>query len=192
MKTLIIYAHPETEGHCLETLRQVEGKLKNSNSEYEVMDLYKIDYDPLLREDELYTIGNRNVSQQNLEIQQKIKDSQNLIFIYPVWWETMPAIMKGFFDRILTPKFGYSFKKGGIVTKLLKGKKAVVFMSLGSPKAKYLLFSNIPKRVIKKRILEFCGIKTKVFQLYSARKLNEKKMEEIKNNVEKGFRFFGL
>jgi len=191
MKTLIIYAHPETEGFCSETLRQVEEKLKKFNQEYELIDLYKIGYDPILKKEELYTAGNRNISEQNLEFQQKIKEAKNLIFIYPIWWGTMPAILKGFFDRILTPRFGYNYKKGGMVERLLKDKKAIVFVSNGSAKIVYSIF-NMPNILIKINILAFCGIKSKVFQIYEARKLDENKKEEIAKNIEKGFRFLGL
>ncbi|MBU1557664.1 NAD(P)H-dependent oxidoreductase [Patescibacteria group bacterium] len=191
MKTLIIYAHPETPGHAPETLNQVELKLKKTSSEYEVIDLYKIGYNPVLQNDEHYTTGNRNISQQNIEIQNKINQSENLIFIYPIWWGTMPAILKGFFDRILTRGFAFSMGNHGIPNKLLKGKKAVVFTSSGSPYILYLL-SNLSKTLIKNKILGFCGIKTKVFQVYSANKLDEKNIQKIKKNVDKGFKFLDL
>lgn len=188
MKTLIIYAHPETDGHCTETLRQVESQMKEKNKEYEIIDLYKIGYNPVLQKEELYTAGNRNISEQNLEFQQKIKNSNNLIFIYPVWWGTMPAILKGLFDRILTSGFAYKYHEGGKKEEFLRDKKAVVFVSSGGPRLGYLFF-NIPKILIKNRILGFCGIKTKVYQIYNANKLNEEKINQIKKNVEKGIKF---
>ena len=189
MKVLIVYAHPKTEGHSPETLRQVEKKLKGSNSEYEIIDLYKIGYDPILKSGEHYTAGNRNVDQQNLEIQERITEADNLIFIYPVWWGTMPAMMKGFFDRVLTPKFAFAYNKGKI-DKLLTGKKAVVFASSGGSRFDYFPV-DVAKFVVKRVILEFCGIETKVVRLYKARKL-EDNIDKIKSNVEEGFRFLGV
>jgi hypothetical protein len=43
------------------------------------------------------------------KIQKQITESNHLIFIYPVWWGSMPAILKGFFDRVLTPGFAFRF-----------------------------------------------------------------------------------
>lgn len=51
MQTLIIYAHPNTPGHNPLILREVESNLKQSNQRYEIIDLYKIKYDPILHED---------------------------------------------------------------------------------------------------------------------------------------------
>ncbi len=191
MKTLIIYSHPDTDGYCAETLRQVEKKLKQLNKEYEIIDLYKIDYNPVLQEDEHYTAGNKSISQQNLEIQEKIKLAQNLIFIYPIWWGSMPAILKGFFDRILTSGFAFKFKDKGGVSGLLKNKKAVIFVSSGGPQINYLWF-DANKRIIKNKILGFCGIDTKIFQVYKAYQLDDKKKKEIAQNIERGLSFLKL
>ena len=73
MKTLIIYSHPNTQGHCSYILEIVEKKLQEKNTEYEIIDLYKTNYDPILHENELYTSGNKYVDTINLEFQEKIK-----------------------------------------------------------------------------------------------------------------------
>ena len=65
MKTLIIYAHPKTEGHPPIILEEVKSFLKDFGEDYEIIDLYKIKYDPVLHEEEHYTSGNRNISKQN-------------------------------------------------------------------------------------------------------------------------------
>jgi len=187
MKTLIIYAHPETKGHNPLILKQVKAKLDAKNKDYEILDLYKMKYDPILHKEEHYTQGNTVISKQNKEIQEKIKQS-DLIFIYPVWWGTMPAILKGFFDKVLTPGFAYIFK-GKMPTPLLKGKKALVITTVGAPNFFYLLTGNRPKKIISKNILKFCGIKTKVFQIDNANKLNKEQEQKIKKAVNKGLQY---
>ncbi len=188
MKTLIIYSHPDTKGHCNAFLKETKRGLKKRKVDFEVIDLYKIGYDPVLKEEELYTAGNRKVSQGTKEFQQKIKGSQNLIIIYPVWWGSTPAILKGFFDRVLTPGFAFNFKKGKIFPqRLLKGKKAILFLTASSPWIFYWLLLQAPKMAVKYFTLSFCGIKSKVYQLYSSRRLTEEKKNKIRNITKKGF-----
>ena len=188
MKTLIIYAHPSTPGYCPTILKEVETKLKSTNEEYELLDLYKMNYNPILSEKEHYTAGFYDISKKNKVIQKKILDAKNLIFIYPVWWGSMPAILKGFFDRILTSHYAFQYSKNGSrVNGLLKGRNATVFITSGGPKIFTLLAS--PAFVIKFNILKFCGIKSKINIIGKCRKFDEARVPEIKKMVEKGLKF---
>ncbi len=184
MKVLVVYAHPATGGHCNFILEEIKKNLVSRNIRFEVIELYKIKYDPVLHEEEHYTSGNKKVSKQNLKFQEKIKSSDMLIFVYPVWWGAMPAMLKGFFDRVLTSGFAFKYE-GKIPKKLLKGKRALVFFTTGGPTIYYKLLINTPKNVIKNKTLEFCGITTKVVQFGNSRKLDDKKKEVIAGKVKK-------
>ena len=102
---------------------------------------------------------------------------------------SLSAVLKGFFDRVLTPNFAYYFK-GRIPVKLLKGKKALVFISLSSPDIlSYFFMGDRARRIIKKEILGFCGIKSKVYKIGNATKLTPKQMKKIKAVVKKGLHY---
>jgi len=181
-KVLVVYAHPQVEGHCSTLLSEVRKILSEKKADYEILDLYGKNYDPALHENELFTSGNRDISGDNLAIQEQIKNSSRFIFVYPVWWSSMPASLKGFFDRVLTPRFAYRYE-GMIPKKLLTGKKALVFMTSGSPKIYLWLTGNRPKKLIKRDILGFCGIKAKVVQIGGCRKWKEEKIPGLKKIV---------
>ncbi|MFP4022745.1 MAG: NAD(P)H-dependent oxidoreductase, partial [Candidatus Paceibacterota bacterium] len=100
MKVIVVYAHPGTDGFSSTMLERVKADLEERGIEHEIWDLYKIGYDPVLKKEEVYTAGNRKVSDENLKFQEKIGEASKLIFIYPVWWGGMPAILKGFIDRV--------------------------------------------------------------------------------------------
>jgi len=195
MPTLIIYAHPETPGHCPVILKEVEQWHKEHSMECEVIDLYKIKYDPVLKADEHYTAGNKAVSVQNKEFQQKIKATEKIIIIHPVWWGSYPAILKGFIDRVLTSGFAFNLKPLGFMgiampIRHLKGKKAAVFQTTGSPKIVSSTFlGNRFKNTLKWETLWFCGIKSKYFHLDKATTFNEKQALKIKKLVKKGMRW---
>jgi NAD(P)H dehydrogenase (quinone) len=185
MKTLIVYAHPNHESHAKETLRQIEEKLTKNKIPYEIFDLYKMKFNPVLSTEELYEAKTKGPPKEIITIQHKINNSEHLIFVYPIWWNGMPAILKGFIDRVFSR--GYAFQyTSGMPQGLLNGKKATVFVSTGSKKWITCLFlGNRFKKNAVKDIFGFCGIKTKVYQVDSARALNDKQKEKIRKNVEK-------
>jgi NAD(P)H dehydrogenase (quinone) len=188
MKTVIIYAHPNHESHAQTTLELVEKKLKTKDEEYEVIDLYKLKFDPVLSSEDLYEYKTKGVAKDILRMQKKIKDSNHIIAIYPIWWNGMPAIMKGFIDRVFTSGFAFKYT-GKMPQGLLTGKRATVFVSTGSKKwITYLFLGNRFKKNTTRDIFGFCGINTKVYHVDDAYTLNDKQKEKIRKNVEKALR----
>ena len=192
MNTLIIYAHPGNTGHCTYTLEQVIKGLRQRKESYEIIDLYKIRYDPVLHPNEHYTSGRRDITKQNKELQHKIKQSSKFIIIHPVWWGSVPAILKGFFDRVFTGRFAFTYKPlpfnfFGLNSRpvgLLHG-KAAIFISTGS--LKWVSRCLQPtSRTYAKKLLTFVGITSKVYQIGKAQQCTREQKERIKNNVSKG------
>ncbi|MGV8150629.1 MAG: NAD(P)H-dependent oxidoreductase [Candidatus Woesearchaeota archaeon] len=209
MKILVIYAHPDSQGHCSRILSEVKMHLDEKGLDYEVLDLYAMKYDPILTEKEIYGAKVKELSDINKVMQEKITKSDKLIFIYPVWWNSMPAILKGFFDRVFTSGFAFKYKpvipsklraylllRYAFVTKfdygmpipLLRGKKAIVFLTTGSPKIAFFINGNRFKTAIRRDILGFFGIKTKIYHIDNCRVLNEYQKNKIVKTVAKGMR----
>ncbi len=180
MKTLIVYTHPNIpeESHASFTLKEMTAALDKAKIEHETIDLYKINYDPVLHENEHKEWGKGDISQQNKEFQDKIRNADSLVFIYPVWWGDTPAILKGFFDKVFTAGFAFSYEQGG----LLKGKKAAILMTMGEA-------DKLPAKMIKEYRLESCGIEAKVFLVGNAHHLNDERKAQIQANVRKTVRF---
>ena len=95
-----------------------------------------------------------------LDAQEKIKWAEHLVWIYPVWWGSFPAILKGFIDRVFLP--GFAFKKWENSVwwdKLLTQKSARIISTLDQPAWYYWLVNRQPSNhAMKKLILKFCGI----------------------------------
>jgi NAD(P)H dehydrogenase (quinone) len=184
-KYLIIYAHPSHEGHCAYLLKKVSATLVEKNEETAIIDLYAIGYDPILKNNELYSAGRKEIDSQNQTFQEQIKNADFLLFIYPTWWQNMPAILKGFLDRVFTGGFGFVYKNG-LPVGLLKGKKAAAFTSSGGPLLYTRFFTgNSSLKVLLKHTLAFCGMSTKGFILGSARKVedNQKELSRIATKI---------
>lgn len=87
--------------------------------------------------------------------------ADHLVWIHPVWWGGMPALMKGFIDRLFLPGFAYQYRENSVWwDKLLKGKSAHIISTLDQPGWYYWLFYGRPSiNQLKKSTLEFCGVK---------------------------------
>ncbi|HII16462.1 TPA: NAD(P)H-dependent oxidoreductase [Candidatus Woesearchaeota archaeon] len=193
MKPLIIYAHPDVAGHCSLIRDEVLSQLGEKKIAYDFVDLYKEQFDPVLHENELYTAGNRDVSPQAKRYQELIAGTDKIIFIYPVWWNSTPAILKGFFDKVLTSGFAFKFRKSGIPVAFLTGKKAALFVTSGSPTLFYKLFlGDRGVKVVARDTLGFCGIKAREFHVGSARKVKKSHNEQSRGMAAKGLRYLRL
>lgn len=102
MKTLVVYTHPwdgsfnhSVLTHTLETLN----RLGNS---VDVIDLYADGFDPIMRVEDLSVFGKGEYHDPKAEdYVSRLKAADRVIFLFPVWWYGMPAMLKGFFDKIL-------------------------------------------------------------------------------------------
>lgn len=185
---IIIYAHPNKDGHCGQILKELTKRLNEKKINYTILDLYEMNYDPVLKNNEHYTSGHFDVSEKNKKIQDMIKNESKFIFIYPTWWNNMPAILKGFVDRVFTNKFSFEYVHG-IPCGLLRG-KAVAFTTTGTFKIAYYLFlGRRSLKILTKDSLRFCGLKSRGYAICNSTKLNEKQIKKINKAVNNGLKY---
>ncbi len=96
-----------------------------------------------------------------LDAWEKIKWAEHLVWIHPVWWGGLPAISKGFIDRLFLSGFAFQYRVNSVWwDKLLKGKTAHIITTLDQPSWYYwLVFGRPSVNQLKKSTLEFCGVK---------------------------------
>lgn len=120
-------------------------------------------------------------------IQEKMTKADEYIFVFPIWWWWVPAIMKNFFDTNLSSGFAFQFWKNWM-EKLLSNKTAKVFCTSDAPWWIYKIpFVSwiLMKSFFKVCILWFCGIKLKSFELFwNMRGKSENKKIEILEKIE--------
>ncbi|ELR72297.1 NAD(P)H dehydrogenase (quinone) [Fulvivirga imtechensis AK7] len=94
------------------------------------------------------------------EAQELIAWADHLVFVYPTWWGTMPALLKGFLDRVFTPGFAFTESEDtNVWGKLLKGKSAQLITTMDTPKWVYQWIYKSPgHRALKQATLQFCGV----------------------------------
>lgn len=156
-KVLIINGHPDKQSLCNELALNYKKGADSAGAECKLVNLADLKFTPNLN----YGYRQRTELEPDLlEMQQEILKAEHLVFVYPNWWGTYPALMKGFFDRILLPGFAFSYRDNSpMVNKLLKEKSARLIVTMDSPKWYYSLFLKSPGHSsMKTGILGFCGI----------------------------------
>ena len=95
-----------------------------------------------------------------LDAWEKIKWADHLVWVHPVWWGGLPAITKGFIDRLFLPGFAFQYRENSVWwDKLLIGKTAHIITTLDQPSWYYwFAFGRPSVNQLKKSTLEFCGI----------------------------------
>ena len=136
MKYLIVYTHPNPASFNNAILATISEELKKGNKNFEVRDLYKLHFNPILSTDDLVAIQNGEVPPDIKKEQNYILSADAVIFIYPIWWSSMPAMLKGYIDRVFSLKFAYDITADGVIG-LLKGKKAFIVSTTGASKEDY-------------------------------------------------------
>ncbi|ULO05347.1 NAD(P)H-dependent oxidoreductase [Paenibacillus sp. 19GGS1-52] len=136
MKHLIIYAHPNPESLNHSILETTVQALKNNGHEVVVRDLYALDFQPVLKPEDTANMRAGQTPQDIKTEQEFITQAEAITFIYPIWWTGLPAIVKGYIDRVFSYGFAYSAGEEGII-KLLNGKKGLIINTHGTPNAVY-------------------------------------------------------
>lgn len=144
MNVLIVYAHPNPASFNAAMRDVAVGALSRAGHSILLSDLYAMRFNPVMSLAEL--AGDLRDIQGEMD---KVRRADLLLFQFPDWWYNMPAIMRGWIDRVFAFGFAYddehSFENG-----LLLGKKAMVSMTVGSRED---YFKQAPERDLM-RVLE--------------------------------------
>ncbi|MDO9387327.1 MAG: NAD(P)H-dependent oxidoreductase [Thiobacillus sp.] len=158
MNVLLILGHPRTDSLC-GALADAFGKgATEAGTEVRRLDLATLDFDP--------HVHTPSPNQQAFEAdlltaRELILWAEHLVFVYPTWWGTMPALLKGFLDRVLTPDFAFRTCEGGTGYQgLLGGRSAQLISTMDTPPLIHRLIYRQPGRnAMARATLGFCGIR---------------------------------
>ena len=177
MKTLIIYAHPNDKSYNASILETIKENL-SSKHELKVLDLYKERFDPVLRFDTTHRRRDLAHDVAMKDYRDLIIWADQLIFIFPIWWSGMPAILKGFIERVFAASFAYENTPRGLDGKLTG--KAWIITTHNTPKIVLPLVQDYSK------VLKPCGIKpVKVTQVSPVEYMSDHKRKEVLKKIAK-------
>ena len=167
MKT-VIFAHPYNKSFNKAILNNAVEKLDEMQEKYTIIDLNKDGFNPVMTEEELslYSQG-KGIDPLVLKYQEILKNTDELILVFPIWWMSIPAILKGFFDKVMTKGFAYESTQNGIKGLLTNIKTAKMITTATAPK--FLLNITGFGITMKKANLGGIGIKKTKWIHYSLR-----------------------
>jgi len=157
-KILIINGHPNPDSFNFGIAESYKNGAESSGAVIETITIASLDFNPNLK----FGYQKRTELETDLlESWDKIKRADHLVWIHPVWWGGLPAITKGFIDRLFLPGMAFQYRENSVWwDKLLKGKTAHIITTLDQPSWYYRFVYGRPSvNQLKKSTLEFCGIK---------------------------------
>ncbi len=156
-KVLVILGHCTAKSFCGALAGAYAQGATEAGAEVRRLELGELNFDPILRQ-----VNEQPLEPDLLRAQEWITWAEHLVFVYPNWWGTMPALMKGFLDRVLTADFAFRYRQDGLWDKLLEGRTADLLVTMDTPPWYYRWVFKMPgHQQMRHTVLGFCGIKVK-------------------------------
>lgn len=182
-KVLVILGHPSVKSFNKAIFDCYIKSSLAAGNQVRGLELGKLNFDVVSR--------NPRARDKKLEpdLQKAQKDilwSEHLVFIYPIWWGNLPALLKGFIDRVFISGFSHRYLSNGGYEKLLGGRSAHLIVTMDAPSffESIYLHGAATNRVMKQATLEFCGIKpVKITRIGQLRKKDQDEREKILQKI---------
>ena len=152
MKTLIIYTHPHEGSYCSAILKVVQRGLKKGGHACKIINLDKDGFDPVMRTKDLKAFAElgRGMTESLMDLdpivlryKKKLEWAERIVMIFPIWWMTLPAMMKGFVDKVIFPGVAYEMEDGRLRSRLRNLRQVTVITTMNTPAEVYSdIFGN--------------------------------------------------
>ncbi len=176
-KILVINGHPDKESFNFALSEAYKKSAKQSGAEVKEINIRELDFNPNLE------FGYRKRTELEpdlLEAQEKLKWADHLVWVYPVWWGSLPAITKGFIDRVFLPGFAFQKRENSVWwDKYFTGKTARLICTMDQPSWYYKLVYKSPSHnAMKKLTMNFIGVKSVKITSIGPLRLSKKEFRE--------------
>ncbi|RRQ47896.1 flavodoxin family protein [Maribacter algicola] len=184
-KILIINGHPDKESYNFAIAAAYKKGAVATGAEVKELIIRELSFNPNLE------FGYRKRTEMEPDIimaQECLKWADHLVWVYPVWWGSVPALLKGFLDRVLLPGFAFKKREGSLWwDRLFLGKTARIICTMDQPPWYYRLFNGSPSHTaMRKLTMQFIGVKSvKVTAIGPIRLSSESFREKWLRKVER-------
>lgn len=185
MKVLTIVAHPREESLTMKvTNRFIEG-LQDAGHTVEFLDLYRHKFEAALpvADEPIWDAEEQHFSPEVTKEMKRMKSADALAFIFPLWWWNMPAIMKGYIDRVWN--FGFAYGNNHL------HHEHVLWIGIAAADEKKLekrKYDSMMEHYFNVGLADYCGITSSTFHLLTeTNKVNPQQLDEwLKQAYELG------
>lgn len=163
MRIAIVFNHPYEKSFCKAILDAVIKGIQSGNNQVDLIHLDIDGFNPAMSNVDLQAfIAHQAVDLQVLDYQKRLSNADHLIFIFPIWWDLMPAATKGFIDRVLSPGFAYEHhpRGFGLVPLLSNLKGVTIITTMNKPQILYsLVIGNLIRKAMLSSVFKTMGYK---------------------------------
>jgi putative NADPH-quinone reductase len=154
----IVYAHPLEEGVSAATRNALMEHLRAGNQPYNVINLHQEGFNPVMTAEErksFFACAGKSGDPLVRKYQEMLRNTDHLVFVFPIWFNEQPAIVKGFFERVCLPGFGYAYTETGTAPLLTHIKRLTVITASGAPTEMLsTVFDNMIERQFIRHIVQ--------------------------------------
>jgi NAD(P)H dehydrogenase (quinone) len=197
MRVHVVFAHPSAASFAGAVRDRVVRALAARGHDIDELDLYSAGFDPVLKPAEwaAHVDGRANLSGIGTEVE-RLRRADALVLVYPTWWFGMPAILKGWFDRVWAPGVAFDFPPagGGLRPGLPNIRRFAAITTYGSPWWVIALGLGNPGKTVLTRgfaPLIARGAAIRFFALYDMDRAEPQRRERFLARVEHVFQSFG-
>lgn len=173
---IVIDGHPNPASFTAALADTYADAAEKVGATVERLTLRDLNFDPVLH---LGLRGNQPLEPDLIRAQELLAAADHVAVLAPVWWGSTPALLKGFFDRVLEPKWAYHYDRFGLPHGHLGGRSARFFMLADSPGFYLSLVNGSPTRnQVARSTLKFCGFSpVRVTRFSPVRTASDKKRD---------------
>ena len=184
-KIIVILGSTDDTSFCASIAKEYVLSAEAAGNRVKFFKLGEVEFDPILRDG----YKKKQALEPDLvKIKEAISWSDHIVLVYPIWWGSLPTVLKGMFDRIFLPGYAFKYRKGSqLWDKLLKGRSAHAITTMDTPPWYFkLIYRNAGHNQMRKNILEFSGIKpVKITSFGPVRFSSEPKRKKWLNKVNR-------
>ena len=192
MKTMVIFNHPYEGSYCAAIRESVLAGLKRADVEVDLLHLDQDGFNPVMSTRELAGFSKGIAYDPKVkDYQRRLREADRLVFVFPIWWELMPALTKGFMDKVLLK--GFAYEEVGppprFVSRLPQIRSVTLITTMSIPNVIYrVIFGNAIKKAFFTGGFKKIGIKkTHWISLPSVKSVPQEKREKWLWEIEERF-----
>ncbi len=164
MHVAVILAHPNPDSFAHELARRATAGLRAGGHHVELVDLYAIGFRAAMSADERVAYHSTSpildpIVQQQADL---VRSVDTLVFVYPTWWSGLPAMLKGWLERVMVPGVGFRFdeRSGKVRPGLTNVRRLIGISTYGSPRWYVRAVNDNGRRTLLRALRLSCGLRT--------------------------------
>lgn len=189
MRVLVVHCHPNPTSFGAAARDRALAGLESAGHEIRLNDLYADHFEPVLSADERRTHKEPGVAPELQGYADDLAWAEALVLVYPTWWSGLPAMLKGWIDRVWVAGVAWQMDDGDSTpTPLLRNiRRIVVVTTHGSPKHLNALEGESGKRTVTRSIRAMCSRRTRTTwcAIYNLDRCDESKRTAFLDRVQR-------